>query len=86
MYMTANRIKIEGQPVLKLNIHDFSEDDVPFLDNLGIDTLENKEQNNWRYKLIYNQEDFLNLRTVILERYEVEEKGHRAYMTLKAGE
>ena len=37
MFMTANRIKLEGKPLLKLNIHEYNEEDIPFLDSLGID-------------------------------------------------
>ena len=82
MYMTANRLKIDGKPVLKLNIHDFSENDVPFLDSLGIDKLEN-DTGRWRYTLIYSQKDFLNIRSVILEEYEATEKGPRVFLERK---
>ena len=34
MFMTANRLKIEGKIVLKLNIHEFGPDDSAFLDSL----------------------------------------------------
>ena len=82
MYMTANRLKIDGKPVLKLNIHDFSESDVPFLDSLGIDKREN-DQERWRYILIYNQEDFLTIRAIILKEYTAEEKGPRVFLEPK---
>lgn len=82
MYMTANRLKIDGKPVLKLNIHDFSAKDIPFLDGLGIDKLEN-DQEKWRYILINNQEDFLNMRAIILEKYNAVEKGPRVFLEPK---
>ena len=82
MYMTANRLKIEGKPVLKLNIHDFAESEVPFLDSLGIDNAEN-DTDKWRYILIHSQKDFLRVRSIILERYTAEEKGPRVFLELK---
>ena len=83
MFMTANRIKIEGKPLLKLNIHDFDKDDIPFLDSLGIDQLE-ADSTNWRYIYIHSQEDFLRTRSAILERYRVlEEKGPRIFLEAK---
>lgn len=82
MYMTANRVKMEGKPVLKLNIHEFSKDDIPFLDSLGIDKTE-EEPNNWRYVYIYSREDFLNTRAAIFERYECEEKGIKVFLEKK---
>ncbi|WP_159441264.1 hypothetical protein [Desulfopila aestuarii] len=81
--MTANRIKIEGKPLLKLNIHDFDKDDISFLDSLGIDQLE-ADSTNWRYIYIHSQEDFLRTRSAILERYRVlEEKGPRVFLEAK---
>ena len=83
MFMTANRIKIEGKPVLKLNIHEYHKDDIPFLDSLGIDQLEDDSQ-NWRYIHIHSQEDFLSTRSAILERYNVlEEKGPKVFLEVK---
>ncbi len=82
MYMTANRIKIEGKPVLKLNIHKYGEDDIPFLDSLGIDNQED-ESGNMRYLLIHKQEDFLSIRATILERYDAEEKGPKVFLEAK---
>ncbi|SHO47363.1 hypothetical protein SAMN02745220_01843 [Desulfopila aestuarii DSM 18488] len=83
MFMTANRIKIEGKPLLKLNIHDFDKDDISFLDSLGIDQLE-ADSTNWRYIYIHSQEDFLRTRSAILERYRVlEEKGPRVFLEAK---
>lgn len=80
--MTARRLKIEGRPVLKLSIHDFSDDDVPFLDGLGIDTVEDDEK-TWRYILIHGQEDFLGIRAKILDRYEAVEKGPKVFLERK---
>ena len=80
--MTARRLKIDGKPLLKLNIHDFGEDDVPFLDSLGIDNLENDSENG-RYILIHNQEDFLTIRAMILEKYKAIEKGPRVFLERK---
>ena len=75
MLMTANKIKIESNPLLKLNIHEYDKDDIPFLDSLGIDQFEG-DSPNWRCLHIHNQEDFLSSRSAILERYKVlEEKG-----------
>ena len=83
MFMTANRIKIEEKPVLKLNIHDYTEDDIPFLDSLGIDQLEENSP-NWRYIYIHSQKDFLSTRSAILERYNVlEEKGAQVFLEAK---
>ena len=36
MFMTANRIKIEGKPVLKFNMHEYGDDDIAFLDSLAV--------------------------------------------------
>lgn len=81
--MTANRIKIEGKPLLKLNIHEFDQDDIPFLDSLGIDKREG-DSPTWRYIYIHSQEDFLSTRSAILERYKVlEEKGPKVFLEAK---
>ena len=83
MFMTANRIKIEGKPVLKLNMHEFGDADIAFLDSLGIDKVED-DHPNWRYTYIYSREDFLSTRSTILERYEVlEEKGIKVFLAAK---
>jgi hypothetical protein len=82
MFMTANRIKMEGKPILKLNIHEYSEDDIAFLDSLGIDKTED-DSANWRYTYIYNREDFLSTRSAIFERYEFEEKGIKVFLEAK---
>ena len=83
MFMTASRIKIEGKPVLKLNIHEYGNDDIPFLDSLGIDQLEG-DAPNWRYINIHSQEDFLTTRSAILEKYKVlEEKGPKVFLEVK---
>lgn len=82
MFMTANRIKIEGKPVLKLNIHEYGEEDIPFLESLGIDKQDSNSE-NMRYLLIHNQEDFLTIRATILEKYNEEEIGHRVFLETK---
>lgn len=83
MFMTARRLKIEGKPVLQLNIHDYDENDIPFLDTLGIDQYDD-DLPAVRYTLIHSQEDFLSTRATILERYTVlEEKGPRVYLEAK---
>ena len=83
MFMTANRIKINGKPLLKLNIHEYDKDDIPFLDSLGIDQSEG-DSSNCRYIHIHNQEEFLNTRFAILERYTVlEEKGPKVFLEAK---
>ena len=82
MFMTANRIKIEGKPVLKLNIHEYSKDDTSFLDSLGIDKQEG-ESENLRYIHIHKQEDFLAIRATILDKYHAEEKGPRVFLEVK---
>ena len=83
MFMTANRIKIEGKPVLKLNMHEFGDADIAFLDSLGIDKVED-DHHDWRYTYIYSREDFLSTRSIILERYEVlEEKGIKVFLAAK---
>lgn len=83
MYMTANRIKLDGKPLLKLNIHEFDKDDIPFLDSLGIDQREG-DAPNCRYTHIHSQEDFLSARAAILQRYKVlEEKGPKVFLKAK---
>lgn len=83
--MTANRIKIKGKPVLKLNIHDYDVVDIPFLDSLGINQVE-EDSSTVRYIYIHSQEDFLTTRSAILERYNVvEEKGTKVYLEAKQG-
>jgi len=82
MFMTANRLKIEGRPVLKLNIHEFGEQDIPFLDSLGITEVDTRFA-DCRYLHIHSQEDFLSTRAAIFEKYDVEEKGPRAYLVPK---
>lgn len=83
MFMTASRIKIEGKPVLKLNIHEFDKDDIPFLDGLGIDQIEG-DSPSWRCVHFHSQEDFLRTRSAILERYRVlEEKGPKVFLQIK---
>ncbi len=83
MYMTASRIKIEGKPILKLNIHDFNGDDIPFLESLGIDQCDDNSP-NMRYILIHSQEEFRTKRTALLTRYTVlEEKGPKVFLELK---
>lgn len=83
MFMTASRSKIDGKPLLKLNIHEFSTTDIPFLDSLGIDGVDEALQ-NCRYISIDNQEDFLSTRSALLERYTVlEEKGPKVFLEAK---
>ena len=83
MYMTASRIKIEGKPVLKLNIHDYDKEDSAFLDSLGIDQREG-DTTHWRYIHLHSQKDFLTTRAAILERYTVlEEKGPKVFLEAK---
>ncbi len=82
MYMTASRKKIDGRPMLKLNIHDFEEDDIPFLESIGVDQIEEGKE-NIRFTFIYSQEAFLDTRATILEKYDAEEIGPRVYLTLK---
>jgi hypothetical protein len=83
MFMTASRLMIDGKPVLKLNIHEYKEDDVPFLDSLGIDQCEG-DSPEYRYTYIHSQEDFLQTRTEILKRYKVlEEKGPKVLLEIK---
>lgn len=82
MFMTALRLKKDGKPFLKLNIHEFKEVDISFLDSLEIDAVD-ADAPEVRYKLIYNQEDFLATRATILERYDAEEIGPRVYLEMK---
>ena len=83
MFMTASRIKIEDKPVLKLNIHEYAVEDIPFLDSLGIDQTEGDSE-NVRYIHIHNQEDFLRTRAAILERYQiVRERGPKVFLGAK---
>ncbi|TKB07498.1 hypothetical protein [Desulforhopalus sp. IMCC35007] len=83
MFMTASRLMIDGKPVLKLNIHEYKEDDIAFLDSLGIDQCEGSSP-EYRYTYIHSQEDFLRTRTKILERYKVlEEKGPKVLLEIK---
>ncbi|PID77154.1 MAG: hypothetical protein CSB24_02980 [Deltaproteobacteria bacterium] len=78
--MTASRKKIEGKPALKLNIHNFTEADLPFLDSLGITETEGE---NIRFAMVHSQQEFLDTRGAILERYHAEEKGPRVFLTPK---
>jgi len=83
MYMTANRLKEGGKIVLKLNIHDFTENDIPFLDSLQITQTE-EDQEQTRYIRIHSQEDFLKTRATILEHYNVlEEKANKVFLEKK---
>ncbi|CAG35124.1 hypothetical protein [Desulfotalea psychrophila] len=83
MFMTATRIKREGKPLLKLNIHEYNKDDIPFLDSLGIDQLEG-DSTEWRYIHIHSQKDFLSTRSAILERYRIlKETGPRVFLEAK---
>lgn len=83
MFMTADRIKIEGKPLLKLCIHECAEDDIVFLAGLGIDQLEG-DSPTLRYTYIHSREDFLSTRSAILERYKVlEEKGPKVFLETK---
>lgn len=82
MFMTANRIKIQGKPLLKLNIHEYDESDIPFLDDLGIKEIDNRFA-NCRYIHIHSKDDFLNIRSQIFEKYDVVEKGPKAYLEAK---
>ena len=83
MFMTASRITIDEKPALKLNIHDYTGDDIPFLDSLGINRHE-EETPGVRYTHIHSQDDFLRTRAAILEQYDVlEEKGPKVYLAVK---
>ncbi len=83
MFMTAHRIKTDGKPSLKLFIHEYEEDDLPFLDSLGIDQIAD-DIPDCRYTHIQSQEDFLSTRSKILEKYEVlEEKGPKVFLERK---
>lgn len=84
MFMTAKRLKIDGKIVLKLNIHGYGEEDIPFLDSLGIDRLEG-DPPTVRYTHIHSQDDFLATRSAILTRYRVlEEKGAKVLLEAKS--
>lgn len=83
MYMTATKVEGEGRVSLKLNIHEYGEEDIDFLGSLGIDQEEySKDKSETRlYKLIASQDEFLATRKALLERYTVlEEKGPRVYI------
>ena len=83
MFMTANRIKIDGKPLLKLCIHECDTNDSAFFDSLGIDQLEGDSQ-TLRYTYIHKREDFLSTRSAILEKYTVlEEKGPKVFLEAK---
>jgi hypothetical protein len=83
MFMTAKRMHIDGKPVLQLNIHEYDDEDIPFLDSLGIDRLEGAAS-KCRYKYIHSQEEFLSTRSAILKRYRVvEEKGPKVLLEAK---
>lgn len=83
MFMTASRAKIDRKPVLKLRIHDYNDTDIPFLDKLGINQLE-EDLPGVRYIYIHSQEDFLKTRSAILDEYEVlEEKGPKVMLAAK---
>lgn len=83
MYMTAKRSKIDGKPLLKLNIHEFNTTDIAFLNSLNIDQIE-ATLPNCRYINIHSQEDFLRIRSAILTQYTVlEEKGPKVFLEAK---
>ena len=83
MFMTAVRMKVEGKPQLKLNIHEYGEDDIAFLDSLGIDQIED-DAPSMRYIHIHSQEDFMATRSAILEKYKVlRETGPKVFLGLK---
>lgn len=82
MFMTASKIKIKGKPVLKLNIHEFAEHDIAFLDNLGISNIDS-DLANCRFIYIHSKEDFLSIRAAIFEKYDVVEKGPKAHLNPK---
>lgn len=80
MFMTASRSKIEGKPLLKLNIHEFDPDDIEFLDSLGITKID-ETLPRCRYISIHSQDDFLHTRSALLEKYRVlEEKGPKVFL------
>ncbi len=82
MYMTARRIEIQGKPVLKLNIHEYDERDIPFLDHLGINEIDS-DRAGCRYIHIHSKEDFLSIRSALFEKYTVKEEGPKAYLEAK---
>ncbi len=80
MYMTASRLLIEEKPVLKLRIHDYQQEDIPLLDTLGINEIE-EQPAPCRFIHIHNKQDFLAIRATLLEHYPVfEEKGPRVFL------
>ncbi len=84
--MTATRLKEDGKIVLKLNIHEFTEEDIPFLDSLSINQ-QDDEARDVRFIYIHSQNDFLQLRATILEQYEVlEEKANKVFLQKKQTE
>lgn len=83
MFMTATRKKIEGKPVLKLNLHNFPDEDIPFLESLGIDQIEGDAQEQ-RFTFIHSQEDFLETRGALLEKYTIlKEVGPKVFLAPK---
>ncbi len=81
--MTASRIIVDQKPVLRLNIHQFTEQDLPILDALGINQSD-PEKEAVRYTCIHSQKDFLSTRTALLEHYEIlEEKGPIVFLKAK---
>ena len=83
MFMTAVRMKVDGKPLLKLNIHEYNAGDILFLDSLGIDQLE-EDSPSLRYIHIHSQEDFFATRSAILEKYKVlKETGPKVFLALK---
>ncbi len=83
MYMTAERLIRDGKPLLKLNIHEYHETDIPFLDSLGIRESDDTSE-SCRYLHIHSQDFFREIRAQIIEKYDVlEEKGPRVYLRAK---
>ncbi len=83
LYMTASRMKIDGKPALKLNIHQYTSADTAFFDRLGI-VEQNDQEQPVRTILIHSQENFLEIRGKILEQYNVlAEKGPRVFLEAK---
>lgn len=81
--MSASRIKIDGKPVLKLNIHQYETADIPFLSKLGINNSE-PGRTEWLYAHIHSQQEFLATREAILQRFEVvEERGPKVFLHKK---
>ena len=82
MFMTAGRLKIDGKPLLKLNIHEFGKEDVAVLKALGI-AQSDEDSPHILYKKIYSQDEFLSTRASLLTKYKVlEEKGPRVFLTV----